>query len=49
MMKLVLGEILSKYDIKFADEGASKTFTWGTSIVPRSGTEILFRRRVGTD
>jgi hypothetical protein len=49
MMKLVVGEILLNYDIKFLDEGAPRTFTWGSSVVPRSGTEILFKRRVEVD
>ena len=45
MLKLMIAHVLLKYDIKFADENNSRTFTWRTAIVPSSKTALLFRER----
>jgi hypothetical protein len=45
IMKLIIMDILLKYDIKFADEKASRSMKWGSVNVPRDSTQILFRAR----
>ena len=44
-MKLVIGHMISEYDIEFLDKKASRSFNWGSNTVPLDSTKLLFRRR----
>jgi hypothetical protein len=45
VIKTALAHMLREYDFRLADEGAPRTFSWRTTIVPRSSTKLLIRRR----
>lgn len=45
-MKMVFAHFLQHYDIKLADEAASRTFTWRSATVPFSHTVICIRPRM---
>ncbi|MCJ1236865.1 hypothetical protein MMC14_004847 [Varicellaria rhodocarpa] len=45
ILKLMVAHVLLTYDVKFADESKSRTFTWRTAIVPKSKTALLVRER----
>ncbi|GLA74925.1 hypothetical protein AtubIFM55763_006177 [Aspergillus tubingensis] len=44
-LKQVLSHVIMEYDVKLADENASRTFVWTTAIVPRSSTKLMLRAR----
>ncbi|KAF2864676.1 cytochrome P450 [Massariosphaeria phaeospora] len=47
-MKLILAYIVENYDCTLCDTRASRSFSWRSSIVPKSSTVVNFRRRDGT-
>ena len=44
ILKLVLLQLLAKYDINLVDAEAARSFSWRTAIIPRSSTTMLVRR-----
>lgn len=45
VMKLILVHILDHWDCKMLDPMAPRSRSWRSSIVPRNGTVVLFKRR----
>ncbi|KAI1334212.1 cytochrome P450 [Xylariaceae sp. FL0016] len=45
VMKVVLSQIIMEYDVTLRDPSASRWFTWRSSMLPKKGTIVDFRRR----
>ena len=45
-LKMMVANTLVKYEMKFVDKTASRTFSWRSAIVPRSSNSLMVRERI---
>jgi hypothetical protein len=45
VMKMILAGILVEWECKLADSFFPRTIVWRSSVVPREGAEVMFRKR----
>jgi hypothetical protein len=46
VMKLVIAQIIMRYDIKLEDEKARTLWSWETFVMPYESTQMILRKRV---
>ncbi|KAI1172625.1 cytochrome P450 [Nemania sp. FL0916] len=45
VMKVIVSQIIMNYDCELVDSSANRWFTWRSTMLPRSGTKVIFTPR----